>query len=77
MNSSNLNFAFKYKDLYTGFSLSYNSNQPIFAASTIKAPEAIYIYEESEKGNINLENSIKYTPNYYSNGTGILKKYRF
>ena len=66
MNASNLNFAFKYKDLYTGFSLSYNANQPIFAASTIKAPEAIYIYEEAEKGNINLDEVLTYTSNYYS-----------
>lgn len=76
-NESNYNFAFKYKDLYTGFSLSYNSKQPIFAASTIKAPEAIYIYEEAEKGNINLNDTLKYTSNYYSGGTGILKNTKF
>jgi len=76
-NSSKYNFAFKYKDLYTGFSLSYNSKQPIFAASTIKAPEAIYIYEEAEKGNIDLTNTIKYTSGYYSTGTGILKNKSF
>lgn len=76
-NESNYNFAFKYKDLYTGFTLSYNSAQPIFAASTIKAPEAIYIYEEAEKGNINLNDTITYTSNYYSGGTGILKNTSF
>lgn len=77
MNASNLNFAFKYKDLYTGFSLSYNASQPIFAASTIKAPEAIYIYEEAEKGNINLDETLTYTSNYYNGGTGILKTTAF
>lgn len=77
MNESKYNFAFKYKDLNTGFCLSYNSNQPIFAASTIKAPEAIYIYEEAEKGNINLDDTITYTSNYYSGGTGILKNRSF
>ena len=77
MNASNLNFAFEYKDLYTGFSLSYNANKPIFAASTIKAPEAIYIYEEAEKGNINLDEKLTYTSNYYSDGTGILKDTAF
>lgn len=77
MNESNYNFAMKYKDLYTGFSLSYNANQPIFGASVIKAPEAIYIYEEAEKGNINLEDTITYTSNYYSEGTGILKNTKF
>lgn len=73
MNESYYNFAFKYRDIYTGFSLSYNSSQPIWAASTIKAPEAIYIYEEADKGNTNLEDKITYTPNYYCEGTGILK----
>ena len=77
MNESKYNFAFKYKDLNTGFSLSYNSSQPIFAASTIKAPEAIYIYEEAEKGNINLDDTITYTSSYYSDGTGILKDKSF
>lgn len=72
-NESNYNFAFKYKDLYTGFTLSYNSSQPIFAASTIKAPEAIYIYKQAEENNINLQDTITYTSNYYNDGTGILK----
>ena len=76
-NESKYNFAFKYKDLYTGFSLSYNSSQPIFAASTIKAPEAIYIYKEAEKENIDLNDTIKYTNNYYNEGTGILKNTKF
>ena len=76
-NESNYNFAFKYKDLYTSFTLSYNSEQSIFAASTIKAPEAIYIYKEAEKGNINLNDTIKYTSNYYNEGTGILKNTSF
>lgn len=76
-NESNYNFSFKYKELYTGFTLSYNSKQPIYAASTIKAPEAIYIYEEAEKGNINLNDTIKYTSNYYNTGTGVLKNKRF
>lgn len=76
-NESNYNFSFKYKELYTGFTLSYNSKQPIYAASTIKAPEAIYIYEKAEKGNINLNDTIKYTTNYYNTGTGVLKNKRF
>lgn len=77
MNESSYNFAFKYKDIYTGFSLSYNSSEPIWAASTIKAPEAIYIYEEADKGNINLEETLTYTPSYYCDGTGILKDTAF
>lgn len=76
-NESNYNFAFKYKDLYTGFSISYNATQPIFGASTVKAPEAIYIYEKAEDKEINLEDTITYTSNYYSGGTGVLKNTNF
>lgn len=66
-------FAFKYKDIHTGFSISYNEEQNIFAASTIKAPKDIYIYEMASKGLIDLDEEIVYTGNYYNNGTGILK----
>ena len=38
----------------TGFSISYNEEQAIFAASTIKAPKDIYIYEMASQGKINL-----------------------
>lgn len=72
-NENNLNFAFKYKDIYTGFSLSYNSSQDIFAASTVKAPEALYIYKKAEEGNINLDEYLTYTSNFYTEGTGVLK----
>lgn len=72
-NKSNNYFAFKYKDIYTGFSISYNENQKIFAASTIKAPKDIYIYEMASLGKINLDDKLTYTSGYYNNGTGILK----
>lgn len=76
-NKSNNNFAFKYEDLYTGFSLSYNENQPIFAASTIKAPTDIYIYQLASENKTSLEEKITYTPHYYNTGSGILKNMSF
>ena len=76
-NQSNNYFAFKYKDIYTGFSISYNENQKIFTASTIKAPKDIYIYEMANLGKINLDDKLTYTSNYYNNGTGILKNKSF
>ena len=72
-NKSNNYFAFKYKDIYTGFSVSYNENQNIFTASTIKAPKDIYIYEMASLGKINLDEELTYTASYYNTGTGILK----
>ena len=72
-NQSNNYFAFKYKDIYTGFSISYNENQNIFTASTIKAPKDIYIYEMACLGKIDLSEELMYTSGYYSGGTGVLK----
>lgn len=73
-NKSNNYFAFKYKDIYTGFSVSYNEKQNIFTASTIKAPKDIYIYEMASLGKINLDEELTYTASYYNTGTGILKE---
>ena len=72
-NSSLDNFAYTYKDIYTGFTISYNANQSIFGASSIKAPKDIYIYEMASQGKINLDEQLTYTPNYYNTGSGVLK----
>lgn len=76
-NSSYNHFAFKYTDIYTGFTVSYNESQEIFTASTIKAPMAIYLYEKAEEGLVDLDESLTYTANYYNTGTGILKNKNF
>lgn len=72
-NSSGAYFSFLYKDLYSGFTVSYNEESPIFTASTIKAPAMIYLYEMSSRGEVNLEEKLVYTPNFYSEGSGVLK----
>ncbi len=66
-------FAFAYRDLFTGFTVSYNENSNVFAASTIKAPVNIYLYEMASQGKINLDEELTYTSQYYNNGTGVLK----
>jgi len=66
-------FSFKYKDLYTGFTVSYNEHQKIFSASSIKAPKDIYIYEMASLGKINLDDELTYTSKYYNTGSGVLK----
>lgn len=76
-NQSNNYFAFKYKDIYTGFTVSYNENQQIFAASTIKAPKDLYLYEMALQNIIDLNEKMTYTSNYYNTGTGILKNNKF
>lgn len=76
-NQSNDHFAFKYKDIYSGFSVSYNEEQEIFAASCIKAPKDIYIYEMASQGKINLDDILTYTGFYYNEGSGVLKNNEF
>lgn len=76
-NQSNNYFAFKYKDIYTGFSVSYNENQNIFTASTIKAPKDIYIYEMASLGKINLNDKLTYTSKYANTGAWRLSKKKF
>lgn len=66
-------FSFLYKDLYSGFTISYNEDASIFTASTIKAPAMIYLYEMASRGEVNLEEKLVYTQNFYSEGSGVLK----
>ena len=72
-NSNDGYFSFLYKDIYSGFTVSYNEGTPIFTASTIKAPAMIYLYEKASQGEIDLEERLTYTGNFYSSGSGILK----
>ena len=72
-NSSNNYFAFAYKDIFTGFTVSYNANQNIFTASAIKGPTDIYIYEMASQGKVDLDEVVTYTGNYYNTGSGVLK----
>lgn len=70
---SNKYFSFLYQDLYSGFTVSYNEDAPIFTASTIKAPAMIYLYEGASRGEVNLDEVLTYTSKYYSGGTGVLQ----
>ena len=72
-NESSNHFAFAYKDLYTGFSVTYNESQQVFTASTIKAPTDLYIYEKASLGEINLDEELTYTSNYFNPKSGKLK----
>jgi len=76
-NESNDYFAYYYKDIYTGFTVSYNENQTIATASTIKAPTDIYIWEMASNGLIDLDEKLTYTSGYYNTGSGLLKDKNF
>lgn len=70
-------FAFAYKDLYTGFTVTYNPNQSIYAASTVKAPADIYLYEQAAAGNLDLNETMVYTKKDYHEGSGVIRYEKF
>ena len=72
-NSSSDYFAFTYKDIFTGFTVSYNENGNVYAASTIKAPVNIYLYELASQAKTDLDEELIYKSKYYVDGTGLLK----
>ena len=57
--------------------ISYNENQSIFTASTIKGPTDLYIYEMASQGKINLDEELTYTQKYYNTGSGVLRNTSF
>lgn len=66
-------YSFYYQDLFSGFTVSYNEDAPIFTASSIKAPAMIYLYEKASEGLIDLNEKLVYTGAFYSTGSGVLK----
>lgn len=61
------------KDLATGKTLDIESDKVYVAASTIKMPLILYVYELAAQGKIDLEAKLTYTQEYYAQGTGILQ----
>ena len=76
-SSSSIKVSFTYEDLYTGLHISYDENSDYFAASVIKSPVVLYIYRMYLNGEINLDEVLVYTSNYYVDGTGSIKNKNF
>lgn len=66
-------FSFLYQDIFSGFTVSYNADAPIFTASAIKAPAMIYLYEKASLGEVDLNEKLTYRVNDYNGGSGVLK----
>jgi len=63
--------------LEDGMSVGYNVDSKYETASSIKAPYALYIYEQIDAGNIDPNQQIIYQSKYYNKGTGIIKRSDF
>ncbi len=66
--NSNLSTAYNisviYKDIERGFTYSLHTDQVYYAASTIKALDALYIYDKASKGELKLDDTITYSSKY-------------
>jgi beta-lactamase class A len=61
------------KDLGSGKTLEIGSDYIYAAASTIKLPLVLYLYELAAEGKVDLNTTLTYTQKYYTQGTGILQ----
>jgi len=61
------------KDISSGKTLEIGSDNVYAAASTIKLPLVLYIYELAAEGKADLDTTLTYTQKYYTQGTGILQ----
>ncbi len=59
--------------LNDGMSIAYNVDKKYQTASSIKAPFALYIYEQIAQGKIDGEQKLTYTSRFYNKGTGVIK----
>lgn len=71
------NISFYYENLMTGEKLVYNSSRIYPAASTVKLPLVLYVYELAAAGQLDLDSKMHYSEDYYYEGTGILRYHDF
>lgn len=67
------NVAIAYYDINTGDSIKINENISFLAASTVKVPINMLLYDMVYKGEINENEKLTYTDGDYEEGAGILQ----
>lgn len=73
----NYNASVLYYDLTFGYSFKYNSSTVYYAASTIKALDALYIYTKAANGEINLDDTITYTKKFKRSNSSYMSKHSY
>ncbi|MDF2879790.1 MAG: hypothetical protein K0R54_347 [Clostridiaceae bacterium] len=67
------NVALVYYDINSGTSIKINENDSYLAASTVKVPINMLLYDMIYKGQINVSEKLTYTSEDYEDGAGILQ----
>ncbi len=74
LNNQNFCCAMYYCDLKSGFTISYNAERLFGAASLVKAPYLLYIFEMIENGELSLDQEFTYKAKIHKfGGTGSIK----
>ena len=69
--SANYHASVAYEDLAYGYKYSYEEDEVYYAASTVKALGALYVYTKASAGEIDLDDTVTYSSKYkvsYSDG---------
>ena len=66
--------ALYYQNLVTGQTYSYQPTKVFSAASTIKLPLVLYVYELASQNKINLNEKLTYKSHHYYGGSGVIQK---
>lgn len=70
---SNEDASFVYKEKDTDYSFSYRENLEYYAASVNKIATVLYLYEQAELKEIDLNDKMTYTSKYYVGEDGVIK----
>ncbi len=66
-----------YEDLSFGYTYSFNTDEVYYAASTIKALDALYIYTKAFQGELDLDETMKYSSKYKVSSSRAMKKHKY
>ena len=73
----NYDVSVMYEDLTLGFTYSYNTDVVYYAASTIKSLDALYIYTKAAAGELDLDETMKYTSKYKWGSSKAMSKHSY
>lgn len=74
---SDYDVSVSYEDLNLGYSYLFKPNETYYAASTIKALDALYMYTLASEGQIDLDETMTYTKKYRWGASAYMKNIKY
>lgn len=75
--SSKYRASVKYVNIQNGFEYTYNGEKVYYAASTIKALDALYIYSKAIDGEVDLDDTVNYTSKYNLSSSYYMSQHKY